>query len=504
MNMEDRPRRRSAQRQSGVNKALALVETQAPRLRTVQSGGQQVVIVLGMHRSGTRLVSNILHYLGVDMADESDHVSRNNPSGFWERPEIVALHDEVLDAIGRPVASPLHSVPFPPGWWRGKKLQPIKTRLVEHVAQQLAHHSGWWGFKDPRTCRLLPLWSEIFEILDVLPHYVWVVRSPGESAASMAAKNPVARPMSTAQAEVTWLAYNYDIMRHLMGEQPVVIEYGEWFLDPLVPARRLRDRLGVPGFAFEQDFVDCVRNIVSAEFRHQEEGRGQAISSIPLAQSLFREIVELAGTNAGIPSDRLGRFITILDVVFRALQPFAELVVELGALREARNDAEKRMAELGKQISQLDVRMAKAVAQKDALEAEVLKNKHQLSEARNDAVRQAAAHKEAHARLEGVLLKEKERATRLDAYVAALTSEHRADRDSDTRRIAELQASHQSELKRATELETRLAQAASERTELRNALAKSEAVRKELDLACQGYLSRIDSLKVRKRFPIFK
>src|SRR3982751_5359505 len=67
-------------------------------------GRRPIVVVLGMHRSGTSLLSNMLHMLGVDMADTTDHVSPKNPGGFWERPELVAIHDEILEAIGRPIA----------------------------------------------------------------------------------------------------------------------------------------------------------------------------------------------------------------------------------------------------------------------------------------------------------------------------------------------------------------------------------------------------------------
>src|SRR5690348_14468267 len=126
------------------------------------AGARPVVVVLGMHRSGTSLLSNVLHYLGVDMADATDAVSKSNPSGFWERPELVALHEEILDAIGRPVASPLNCVPFPAGWWRDKAVLPFRARLRDYVEQHRAAALGWWGFKDPRTCRLLPLWLETF------------------------------------------------------------------------------------------------------------------------------------------------------------------------------------------------------------------------------------------------------------------------------------------------------------------------------------------------------
>ena len=61
---------------------------------------RQVVTVLGMHRSGTSLCANLLHAMGVDMAEEPGP-SPNNRRGHWERPRINDLNDEVFALFGR-------------------------------------------------------------------------------------------------------------------------------------------------------------------------------------------------------------------------------------------------------------------------------------------------------------------------------------------------------------------------------------------------------------------
>src|SRR5262245_27183007 len=99
---------------------------------------RSIVVVVGMHRSGTSLLSNVLHSLGVNMADETNHSSPANPSGFWERPSITALQEEVLTLIDRPIESPLHSLPFPPEWWRGSNVQSVKTQMLDCINEQLS------------------------------------------------------------------------------------------------------------------------------------------------------------------------------------------------------------------------------------------------------------------------------------------------------------------------------------------------------------------------------
>jgi hypothetical protein len=339
-----------------------------------------------MHRSGTSLLSKALHYLGVEMADDTDHASDKNPAGFWERPELVALHDEILGAIGRPVGSPLHSLPFPPGWWRDKAVLPFRARLRDYLDERRGATLGWWGFKDPRTCRVLPLWLETFSQMGIEARFVWAIRSPAEAAASMAAKNPALRPISIAQSEMMWLAYNYDILRyyHVLNH-PLVVSYDEWFEDPLRAARRLVCGHGLPGFVSESEFADCIHNIVQPSYRRHRDGE-LAPPSVPLTQWLYSDIASgrLATADRDGP-EIVERHLANLDMMFRAAVPFAPLLEELPKLRERVQAAEEeavacRAADAERQetlaqreaaIVQRDAALAKRGAAVAALDAAI-------------------------------------------------------------------------------------------------------------------------------------
>ena len=64
-----------------------------------------VVLVLGMHRSGTSLVIRLLNLLGVSLGSE-EHllppVDGDNPTGFWEHREVAMINDTILDHLGGP------------------------------------------------------------------------------------------------------------------------------------------------------------------------------------------------------------------------------------------------------------------------------------------------------------------------------------------------------------------------------------------------------------------
>src|SRR5262245_37878566 len=56
------------------------------------------ICVTGMHRSGTSMVTHLLHVCGLHLGDESllKAAADDNPEGFWEHEEFVGINDELL------------------------------------------------------------------------------------------------------------------------------------------------------------------------------------------------------------------------------------------------------------------------------------------------------------------------------------------------------------------------------------------------------------------------
>ena len=93
------------------------IEPPRRRITAISSAVQRrpIVLVLGMHRSGTSLCSHILSALGVDMADKipgpgNTSPAPDNPRGHWERWEIVEFHDRILGLFNRDYWGRFHDV----------------------------------------------------------------------------------------------------------------------------------------------------------------------------------------------------------------------------------------------------------------------------------------------------------------------------------------------------------------------------------------------------------
>jgi len=192
-----------------------------------------LIVVLGMHRSGTSLCANFLAALGVDMA-ETPGASPANARGHWERHRLCDLHDEVFAMHGGTWMAAGHNLALPDNWPTAPGIAGIKRRIVEYMSPVLAS-AELVGFKDPRTTRVLPLWNDLFDRLGVEPRFIFCVRAPAQVARSLEARDRSER----AEGEYRWLMYNAHGL-HGLGTRPVrIIPYEDWFTKPLATAERL-------------------------------------------------------------------------------------------------------------------------------------------------------------------------------------------------------------------------------------------------------------------------
>ncbi len=136
------------------------------------------IVVLGMHRSGTSLVTGLLGKMGADLGPGGVDTEANagNPKGFWERLDVIEINDDLLAGQGaawyRPAAFPMgESVPT--------FQENIDTRIKALIGSLNARRP--WVIKDPRLCLTFPIWRARLDA----PVCVLVHRSPLEVAQSL-------------------------------------------------------------------------------------------------------------------------------------------------------------------------------------------------------------------------------------------------------------------------------------------------------------------------------
>src|ERR1044071_5959396 len=133
-------------------------------------------VILGSYRSGTSSVSTALVKLGLYMGDDSSLFPADefNPDGHWELNDMMAAHERVLSAL----KTSYHAT----AWLPDNCMDlPFAAAMINALGGLLSKHfSGKanWGWKEPATSILLPLYQEALAKERVKPRYLICVRHP--------------------------------------------------------------------------------------------------------------------------------------------------------------------------------------------------------------------------------------------------------------------------------------------------------------------------------------
>jgi hypothetical protein len=133
---------------------------------------KRVLIITGMHRSGTSLITQWLSKCGLQTGERLVPGGNGNIEGHFEDIEFLKMHEEILADHNLPATGLTveHVAQF-------TVYEKEKLKSIIKVKQQLYDQ---WGWKDPRTCLFLDVYKELLPdacYLVILRDYQSVVSS---------------------------------------------------------------------------------------------------------------------------------------------------------------------------------------------------------------------------------------------------------------------------------------------------------------------------------------
>ena len=216
----------------------------------------KIVVILGAGRSGTSLLMNITHGLGVRVSDNLISANHTNVKGAWEDKEILEICRELLRYFTRN-ALHLSYLPMPNGWLTDQYTLNQIDKLTQIVDSRINESEGVWGFKEPVTAKLLPMWKIIFDALDLEPKYLLALRNPRSVVKSF----NTAYDQPELTAELIWLSRYLDSIKHTGGEF-LVTDYDQWFANPIIQAKEILDYIDIPTRHTESELQSLLEAIV--------------------------------------------------------------------------------------------------------------------------------------------------------------------------------------------------------------------------------------------------
>jgi hypothetical protein len=190
-----------------------------------------------MHRSGTSALTGALARSGVALGGRLLPADEHNPKGYFENDEIVSLHRSILLALGTNYDD---FWPLPGDAWERPAILEKQRELARIVAKDLAGEA-LSGVKDPRLCRLFPLWKPVLAEAGLEPCVVLCVRSPVATLASLVRREGFA----PNKGLLLWLSHVADSERHTRGMRRLVVEYDALLADPPGTLARIASGHGI-------------------------------------------------------------------------------------------------------------------------------------------------------------------------------------------------------------------------------------------------------------------
>ena len=199
-----------------------------------------LILVVGMHRSGTSLLGSILQALGVALPGPLIPGDQHNPAGYFERSDITALQEELLIDLQRWWPSEQGTLSLPVGWLKTARAQRVAHHLKLLLKDEQGQQSGPWAIKDPRSSLLLPLWRQVAAELDQPLRLLLAFRDPAEVVTSLITRDAEATGMTTARAQALWIRHQQQMLLDADDLPLHVVSYSRWFDAPRAQVEALQ------------------------------------------------------------------------------------------------------------------------------------------------------------------------------------------------------------------------------------------------------------------------
>jgi O-antigen biosynthesis protein len=249
----------------------------------------RAVLILGMHRSGTSAFARGMQALGVYLGTNMLATRPDNPTGYWEDQRICDLNERLLAVFGLKWTD----ISLIETNWSEPAVESLRLEATEYLQADFAS-KRLWGFKDPRTIRLLPFWQSVMRLLEVDESYVVAIRNPLSVAASLFQR----QGMDTVTAYKLWLAYMVPYLNRLADHRFVVADYDLLMAQPQAQLERIAcaldiqfdEQIRVELRRFAENFLDpTLRHTLFNEFDFDP---GPNLT--PLAREAYLWLLQLA------------------------------------------------------------------------------------------------------------------------------------------------------------------------------------------------------------------
>ncbi|MEM9170553.1 MAG: hypothetical protein AAGC56_12985, partial [Pseudomonadota bacterium] len=316
-----------------------------------QSVRKRIVVILGMHRSGTSALTRGVQVLGAALGDRlMAGRAGDNDKGFFEDLDIYRLNETLLRRCGTSWRGlePLDGAAF-----AGEAFADLRAKAADLLARKLDGLDGPFAVKDPRLCLLMPFWRAVCGDLGVSCDYVVALRHPADVARSLEKRNGAAIPVGLA----LWTRYTLGALEASRFGRRTFVLYDALLDDPGGQLRRISDALSLPlpddfsdgAKLYREDFLDPGLRTA------RSDDRESLYAYFPQGFDLFEALLPCAqGASSDAPKEAQQRAEAALNAALPLLARLDDVHTALGETTEKLASAEQQNAALQEKNERLE------------------------------------------------------------------------------------------------------------------------------------------------------
>lgn len=222
-----------------------------------------ITIILDAPRSGASLLTSCLRLLGC----AAPVSSASTDPGI-----ITSLFFQELDL------DPLMIGGLPEDWQQSKAATKAKQR-IKALLLTCKQEQAPCILSAPGMTRIIPLWLNVLQEINIEPKIIHILRHPWETAQSLNSN----KSMELYKAHLLWLAYNRDALAGCVNHQHILITFDQLLADPVTTLKKVGLALGL---AFPRDmraaYYDLL-DFVQPSLKHHYAGSATESSNASFA-----------------------------------------------------------------------------------------------------------------------------------------------------------------------------------------------------------------------------
>ena len=217
-----------------------------------------IIVVLGMHRSGTSLISGLLNKMGVNMGKRLLSPSVENPKGYFEDLDFFDLNSKILKEAGG-------DWNLPPNKEVLLKVMEKNKNKFEDIINRKNKNGKLWGWKDPRTVLTIDGYTNFLSIKKT--KFIIVFRNPLTIAHSLNKKKKKKFRLNVIDGLELSNFYNHELVSFIKkypGYNKLFLAYESILKNKEESIKKISEYIGIK---FNKDVCNFIDNKLDRSYK---------------------------------------------------------------------------------------------------------------------------------------------------------------------------------------------------------------------------------------------